>query len=295
MEREDRNFSCYGNAIIVLLVVNFGLAGLKLLFGYAIGSSALRSDGFNNTADFVYTLLLAVGLWISSRPADESHPEGHGRFESLVGLVVSVVIFATGVFVLWDAFQSFTHVPDIRMSQPAVILVTLSIGVKGVTGWFLTKEGNRLNSSPLNAIGRDQMGDMLADVAVIFAMLAVYYEVFWLDSLVAGGIGVSILLIGWGPFRRHLKDLTGRAPGTDLQQEIEDILGRLSLFEEVVLLRAHYVGPTLHVSLTTTAPADTSLGEVHEAEEALRQKILELEDVSRVFIHVEPPDANSPN
>jgi cation diffusion facilitator family transporter len=236
-----------------------------------------------------------VGLWLSSQPADSSYPEGYERFESLIGLAISLVILGTGGFVLWDAYQSLVAEPGIEISQLAIVLVSVSIAVKGATGWFLWHEGNRLDSPPLNAIGRDQTGDMLADGAVISAMAAVYYNLHWLDPFVAGIIGISILLIGWSPFKKHLNDLTGGAPTADIRTEIETIMNKIPLFGQITSLRAHHVGPTLHVSLTTEAPAEARLKEVHQAEETLRRKILNLPDVSRVFIHVEPPSADSPN
>jgi divalent metal cation (Fe/Co/Zn/Cd) transporter len=126
-------------------------------------------------------------------------------------------------------------------------------------------------------------------------MMATIYKLYWLDPLVAGIIGFSILYIGWEPFVKNLRDLTGRAPQIDLRPRIESLIRDDQTFRALTSFRAHHVGPTIHVSITVKAPGDLSLRDVHEAEETLRTKILDLSDVSRVFIHVEPPSVSSPN
>lgn len=295
MNREERSFGEFRNALVLLLLINFVLAGLKLYLGYEIHSSALRSDGWNNAADFVYSLLMAAGVWISSQPPDDTHPEGHARFESLVGLVVSLVIFGTGLYVVRDAYYAFVRPVDITLNSWALGLVLASIIVKGITGWFLLREGRRLDSSALSAIGWDQSGDVLADAAVVAAMGTAVLELHWIDPLVAGLIGFTIIYIGLEPFLQNLRGLTGGAPSRNLRQEVED---RVRQHEELIgmtSLRAHHVGPSLHVSITVKAPADMTLGNLHDLEEELRDELLEIPKVSRVFIHIEPPEADSPN
>lgn len=295
MQQNGREFWQFRRSILVLLTLNILMSSLKLLLGYWIGSTALRSDGWNNAADFVYTLFFIGGMWISSQPPDETHPEGHARFESLVGLLVSFIIIGTGFYVLWDAYHAFKTPTEIPLSLPALVLVATSIVLKGLTGRFLLNEGTRLNSSALEAMGWDQTGDMLADGAVIAAVIGSYYQLPWLDPLVAASIGLSILWIGWEPLKRNFDDLTGRAPTDDLSAGVKPILEENEHFSEITSMRAHHVGPDLHVALTVKAPPTLTLNEVHDAEEHFREHILELEDVNRVFIHVEPPNANSPN
>ena len=64
------------------------LAILKISIGLAARSVAVVSDGFESAADFFTSGLVLVGLWVAAKPADEDHPYGHGRFETLVGLAL---------------------------------------------------------------------------------------------------------------------------------------------------------------------------------------------------------------
>lgn len=291
---ETSAFSDYTTAITLLMGLNLTLAALKLSLGYAAHSSALRSDGWNNAADFIYSLLLTAGLWVSTQPPDESHPEGHDRFQSMMGFLVAMVILGTGLFVLYDSYTTFLDPRETLIGTAEIILVSTSVVLKAAIGWFLLQEGQRLDSPALRAIGWDQTADIFADLAVLAALAATYFELYWIDPLVAFLIGLLILRIGWEPLSENFGYLTGRAPDENLRSRIKPLIETSDFFDSISSLRAHYVGPTLHVLLTVNAPGTTPLNEIHEAEERLRREILKLPDVSRAFIHVEPPEADSP-
>lgn len=297
MEWDDREdvFQEYLRSIGFLLLLNLLLGSTKLILGYMGDSSAMRSDGFNNSADFLYSVLLAIGLWISTRPPDRSHPEGHARFESLMGTMIAVVIMGTGLYVLWDAYHAFLEPRSIHMGRLSIAVLSVSMVLKAAIAWFLIREEKRLTSPSLGAIGRDQAGDVLADLSVAAAIVAAVFELEWFDPLVAGVIGLVILKIGWEPFLENVRQLTGGAPAENVQRTIEQHVGNIEGLSRPSHVRAHHVGPVLHVSLTVKAPGEISLSEAHELEEELRQKILSIDRVERAFIHVEPYEADSPN
>lgn len=289
-----KRFRSYLPSLVALFVANLGLATAKVLLGYLDDSAALRAVGWNNAADFVYTVLLGAGLFVSFQPPDADHPEGHGRFESLIGFVVALIIIGTGLYVLYDAVVALfeTHQPD--FSQWAFLAIGVSIATKVAVGWFLLYQSNQLDSSVLQAIGYDQMADSLADLSVFGAWGATLIGYPIIDPLAGGVIGGLIVYLGVEPFNRHLSDLTGRAPDRDLRDEAEPGVEKTDHLTALSTLRAHRVGPATYLSVTVKAPGDTPLQDVHEAEEALQDHLGEIDDVERVFVHVEPPGVNSP-
>lgn len=281
--------------IAALLAVNAFLAVLKLWLGYEGGSLALRSDGWNNTADFFYSLLVGVGLWISLQPPDQDHPEGHQRFESLVSLGVAAVILLTGAAVLWEVVGAWYAPRHPDVGRAGILVLMISMVLKGLLSLYCQRVGGEGKHHSLKAIARDQLSDVLVDLSVLVAVWTSAYGVLWADPAVAGLIGLVILAIGWRTFRESIHYLTGRRPSGDLLVRVRDRARGLEVFSEPFEVRAHYVGPTIHLSLNVKADRDRSLQKVHEAEEALRSRLMAMEDVSRVFIHVEPYEADSPN
>src|SRR5690606_3789070 len=82
---------------LVGLAVNFGLAAIKLVAGLVGHSYALVADAAESMTDIVGSAVIWGGLHIASRPADEEHPYGHGKAESLAAMVVAAMVVAAGV------------------------------------------------------------------------------------------------------------------------------------------------------------------------------------------------------
>lgn len=296
MDSQDSvEFREYWYAIAALIALNVVLSAAKISLGYIGDSSALRSDGWNNFADFIYTILLTAGIWISTAPPDQSHQEGHQRFESLVGLLVSFVIFGTGIYVIWDAVTTYFSREIIRVGTYGIIAVVISMIGKGLIAVFLGREGERLNSPAIKSIGMDQAGDILADLSVVVAVFSGYYGWPSVDSAVALVIGLIIVRIGWDPFIENLGQLTGRSPDGEVYDDIGRVIDHSEIFTGPTDIKAHHVGPGVHVSVTVKADANCKLQTIHEEEEKLLDNLLDLENVRRAFIHVEPYEVDSPN
>ena len=67
------------------------------MVAYISGSVALYADAANSVSDVVYSLFMVVGLWMAQRPPDLSHPQGHSRFEPIIGLLVTASMAFRGI------------------------------------------------------------------------------------------------------------------------------------------------------------------------------------------------------
>jgi len=79
----------YVKAFYITIIGNLLLVAVKAVVASLTGSAALYAETANSASDVVYSLLMVFGLWISQKPPDHSHPQGHSRFEPLVGLLVT--------------------------------------------------------------------------------------------------------------------------------------------------------------------------------------------------------------
>ena len=82
---------------IVGIVLNIVLFLIKLAVGIISGSIAIIGDAIHNLADSGASIVTLLGFRLASRPADESHPYGHGRIEYIAGLIIAGVILVIGV------------------------------------------------------------------------------------------------------------------------------------------------------------------------------------------------------
>ena len=86
----------YRRAMLITLAGNIFLAVIKSFASYWSGSSAMYADAANSVSDVLYSILLVIGLWMSLRPPDLSHPQGHSRFEPFAALIVTLLMAFAG-------------------------------------------------------------------------------------------------------------------------------------------------------------------------------------------------------
>src|SRR5579885_1205109 len=132
---------------IVSILVSAILAAIKITVGLAAGSVALVSDGFESAVDFFTSGLVLIGLWIASKPADKEHPYGHGRFETLIGLAIGVVLVVTGTAISVRALEEryIRHRPEFFAVWPLIA----SIAIKSALWMGKRRMGRRSGSSGL--------------------------------------------------------------------------------------------------------------------------------------------------
>ncbi len=274
-----------------LSAMSLSFAGLKLWAGYISGSSSLRSMGLNNSADFLYSIIMLLGMWMSIQPADSNHPEGHYRYESLVGITIGLLIITSGFLVQWDALQTFIEETTVELSILPIFVLGLSILVKLLFVFYLKKMKEMANSPALQALSNDQLSDILGDFSVLFALFSSRFLWPVLDPIVAALIGLFILKLGYETVRRNFGHLTGESASQNLQKKAYEIIINSTRFEGPYHLKAHHVGPRVFLSFVLRAPGNKDLHSLHAEEEKIRAALLELPPVERVYIHLEPQDS----
>src|SRR5512137_1971246 len=129
MERSAR-FGRADRIISIGFWVNAFLMIMKLLAGYFGGSEAVFADGMESACDFIALLSTMIALKIGRKPYDANHPYGHGRAESLSAIIVSLVIFATGGWILFNSITAVIKGDYLPPQLVAVIAAFLTILIK---------------------------------------------------------------------------------------------------------------------------------------------------------------------
>ena len=276
---------------LVVLGVNVGLALAKGAVWYLTGSLAVGSEAVNSVADTVYSLVVVLGLYVTTQPPDFEHPHGHERIEPFVSLFVAAGVFVAGGGVLWQAVTTV-----LRGGSTAAAGLP---GVAVLAGTALTKYllyrkcldiGRERNSPAVIATAKDNRNDILTAAAALagVAGAAAGYPVF--DSLAAAVVSLGILYTGVEIVRDNVNYLVGAAPPEELRHEIvQRALGHPDVrgVHDVI---AHYVGPEVDVSLHVEVEGDMTLTEAHDLESAVIRAIREMPEVDDVFVHVDPKE-----
>jgi len=172
-------------------VGNVVLSVIKGFAAYLSNSSAIFSDTVNSFSDVVYSLFLAVGLWISQRPPDRSHPQGHSRFEPIAALVVTLTMsFAAYEAARASIVRFSTNAQPLVIGLPMVILL-LAAMIK-VVMYFLIHHAAETSRSPgLDAAAKDNLSDVFTSAAAGLGVLGAVYIHPLFDPF------AGLLVAGW--------------------------------------------------------------------------------------------------
>ena len=110
------------------MVVNVGLALLKIIFGLLAGSISLLADGFHSFSDLATDVAVLVGVYFGSKEPDHEHPYGHGRMETFSAAFVAIVLVLVGCGMIYKAGMNIA-----RTAEPHKIANTFEFVVIGIS------------------------------------------------------------------------------------------------------------------------------------------------------------------
>lgn len=286
--RDQLKQRLYRRAILVAVIGNFVLAVGKGGVAWISGSSAVLSDAANSLSDTLYGLFMALGLYVARQPADQSHPQGHSRFEPLVSLLIAVVMGMAGYAAVREAVDRFrTGAVAIPLEWPIAILAG-SVLAKAVMYRLVLDAGKKAESPAIRASARDNLTDVLASSAALIGVLGSNFVHPLLDPLAGVVVALWILRAVWGIVRENLGYLTGRGAPLEVTEDIIEAASSVRGVLDVHQVIADYVGPELRVDMHIDVDGDITLREAHAIGEQVEARVEALPAVDLAFVHVEP-------
>ncbi|MGD8969260.1 MAG: cation diffusion facilitator family transporter [Anaerolineae bacterium] len=284
----------YRRAILIALVGNVLLTAAKGAVAWISGSSALLSDAANSLSDTLYSLLMAVGLYVAQQPADEGHPQGHSRFEPVVSLLISIAMAGAGFTAIREGVRRFiAGAAAIAPGWPTVVLL-FSASVKVVMYVLVKDVGQEAGSPAIRATARDNLADVLTSLAALLGVLGSRFVHPLLDPVAGVLVALWIFRAMWEILHENLGYLTGRGapPGVtaDIVEAASSVPGVLDVHQVI----ADHVGPNLRVDMHIDVDGEMTLRQAHDIADQVEAKVEALSTVGRAFVHVEPEDQGSP-
>lgn len=278
----------FKTALILTLAGNLFLAVGKGIAAYFTGSIALYADTANSVSDVIYSVAVAIGLYIAVKPPDLSHPQGHARFEPLVGLVVAITMGIAGYEALRSSIGRFIAGGSIiELGLPTFVLLASALIKAGM--FFVIRQIAQATSSPtLRATAKDNLSDVLMSVAAFTGILGSNLLHPLLDPAAGFLVSLWIFKSAYEAGMENLRFLTGAGADEALRQRIIKTASDVAGVQEVHHMMSDYVGPKLVVDMHINLPGEASLDEVHEISDRVIQALEAMDEVDRAYVHVEP-------
>jgi cation diffusion facilitator family transporter len=288
MERNER-FDSADRIIKIGFWVNALLMIFKLAAGHWGRSDAVFADGIESACDFVAIFSTMVALRLGRKPFDEKHPYGHGRAESLAALLISLVIIATGGWILVDSAQTISR-HDFK--TPGLVAVGAAFCTIIIKEWlyrFTQKTGATLASPSLLAIAKDHRKDALTSISTLAGVVGAFFGFGFMDPLAAGLTSFFILHIGYQTFRDAAHDLMDGSVPPDFIQEVMRLAESVSHVEHVHDIRGRRSGQYMIIDLKLEMDPAMTVKESHDVATRVKKLIFEgFPNVGDVMIHINP-------
>lgn len=216
------------NAQTIALISTFAnvfLSGAKLIAGFTFGSIALIASGIDSSLDIVSSLIAYFGIKIARKPADKEHPYGHARYESLASYTVVLLIFASTLWIIYEAFiDLFKGVFDSQYSIISIIIIVLAIIITEVLVRLKYYFGNKFSSLSLVADAQHSRADVLSQVAVLVGLyMTKYFSLA--DNVLAILIALYVLWSTYSLAKKSVDSLVDKS-NPELEENISAWLNK---------------------------------------------------------------------
>lgn len=272
--------------------INAALATLKLAFGYLAHSQALIADGLHSLSDLASDFLLLFAAKHASRDADEDHPYGHGRIETVFGIVQGAILGAFAIGIAYDAAQRLLE--PARLLHPtvaALAVAAVSILVKELLYRYTIKAARKLRSNMLRGNAWDHRSDAISSVIVLIGVAGTLLGVPYLDALAAVGVALMIIKISWTLIWQSLRELIDTALDAEVVEQIHNEILQVNGVRRAHTLRTRKSGGDALVDVHIQVAPTLSVSEGHRIGEKAREALIaHIEGVADVTVHIDPED-----
>ncbi len=270
------------------IVMNVILTAVKFFIGSMTGSIAITGDAFNNLSDAGSSAVSLLGFKISSKPADEEHPYGHGRLEYICGMGVAVIILLMGYELIKTSIQKIFNPEPTAFSWAAVIVLAISIFGKLWLAIFNKNIGKRISSGTVDAVVADSISDIAATTASIAALILSNYFTLPFDGIFGVIVSGFVIWAGIGVFKNTVSPLLGQPPTKETIELIENKINSYDGVLGVHDLIIHDYGPSrCFVTAHAEVASDADIMESHDLIDVIEQD-LKAQTGYIVTLHMDP-------
>ena len=271
------------------ILSNLVLFVIKLFAGVVGRSQAMVADAFHTASDAFTSIGVLIGFKIAKRPADEHHPFGHGRAESIVAKLVSVILILVGLGVLYESARILLQKEATEPGNIALVIAVVSIIVKEITYRYVIRASKKINSTSLKADAYHHRSDALSSIAALIGIIGAKTGRTYMDPLAGIVVSGFIIKIGVEAFHRAYDELMDAAPPQELKDNIRKILTGVEGVLEVKRIMVRKTGIELYLEITIGVDGERTVRDGHivtvMAKKALFDGIPNLGDL---IVHVEP-------
>lgn len=277
---------------LVSVIGNAILSGFKLFAGIAGNSGAMISDAIHSFSDVLTTLIAWIGVKISKKASDSSHPYGHERLECIASLILGTVLLITGFGIGKVGLENiFSRNYETLAIPSAIALVAAIVSIVGKEAmyWYTRYYAKLIHSTAFLADAWHHRSDAFSSIGSLVGIGGAMLGFPVLDSVASVAICLFIVKVSYDILKDAVIKLLDTSCGEEYEQTLSNYVSQQDGVISVDMLRSRMFGNKIYIDLEIQVDGDKSLREAHQVAEEVHENVEhQFPDVKHIMIHVNP-------
>ncbi|MBZ4688022.1 MAG: hypothetical protein PWQ96_1928 [Clostridia bacterium] len=272
------------------VISNVTLVIIKLAVGLYINSVSVISEAVHSASDLIAAMIAFFSVKAASKPADEEHKYGHGKFENIAATIEAILIFAAAAWIIYEAYNKFTEDLEVEFLLPGIIVMLISAAVNMLVSNRLYSVAKKTDSVALEADALHLRTDVYTSGGIVLGLVAIQITGYhWLDPVFAIFVALLIIKASIKLFKEAFLPLLDVKLPESEETAIKEIIERHSAwFVDFHELRTRKSGSERHIDLHLVVPKYHHVQDAYEMCNHIKTDILKIFPKAHVLIHLEP-------
>jgi cation diffusion facilitator family transporter len=288
----DVRFAAMRRVTLVGALINIVVSAAQITGGVFAHSQALIADGLHTLSDLVSDAVVLFAAKHGSQDADEDHPYGHRRIETLGSVFVGLALVGVAAAIGFNAAERLFNPGRLLSPQPlALAFAALAIVSKEALYHYTVHVAKRVRSSLLRANAWHHRSDVFSSLVVFAGIGGTLLGLPYLDAIAAIVVAVMIARIGWQLAASGARELIDTALDSEEVEAIRRVILATDGVSGVHMLRTRRMGGEALADVHILVNSRISVSEGHRISEAVEHRLIEeIEEMSDVTVHIDPED-----
>lgn len=277
---------------VITIIGNVILSVFKLIAGIMAHSGAMISDAIHSASDVFSTFVVIIGIKLASKESDKEHPYGHERLECVAAILLSVILFITGLGIGLDAFKKIMSgnygdliVPGVL----ALIAAVVSILTKEGMYWYTRHYAKKIDSAALMADAWHHRSDALSSIGALIGIGGAMLGYPVMDCVASLVIFVFIAKAAYDIFKDAMDKMVDHSCDEETENKMRECVLQNENVHGIDMLQTRIFGNKIYVDVEILLDATLSLGKAHAIAEEVHDDIeRNFPKVKHIMIHVNP-------
>jgi cation diffusion facilitator family transporter len=292
-KEKDTEFQKVANRVSTVSIVgNIILSLIKLFAGVIAHSSAMVSDAIHSASDVFSTIVVIIGIRLASKEADKNHPYGHERLECVAAILLSMVLFITGLGIGINAMKNILSGDYENIAVPGILALfaaILSILAKEAMFWYTSIHAKRIDSSALMADAWHHRSDAFSSVGALIGIAGARMGFPIMDSIASLVIFFFIVKASYDIFMDAVDKMVDHSCDEETEKEIQECILQHPDVLEIDLLQTRIFGNKIYADIEIGVDGSYSMQKAHEIAENVHEDIeSNFPKIKHIMVHVNP-------